>query len=646
MKGLWARFQAPLWADQPLANKGLVVVALPLVVLLLALVAVHISSRAEERAEADVRLAVAIQRDIHEVHALLAEAASGVRGYLLSGEVRFLEPYREAEAKMPATLSRLDGQIRDPDVRRRFEKIRELTVRKRQGLAGLLVVVDGARSDPARLQAELTANKVVLDSLREEIGAIQAREATLLNERLQRADRVRERSLLLIALCGLIGVLGSLVAVYLFSTGIVRRVKSLEMNAGRLERGELLAPPLPEHDELGSLARKMDEAGRLLRARESALKESEERFRLVVEGVRDYGIFALDPTGKVVSWNNGAERIKGWTADEILGQGFSAFYPPETRAVLPQVMLERATQDGRTEDEGWRLRKDGSRFWANVVITALRDDAGHLRGFSKVTRDITDRKRAEEELLAAQAAAVAANEAKSAFLSRTSHELQTPLGAVLGFAQLLDMDRAQLSESQRTAVDQIRSAGQHLEALIDDVLDISAIEAGRIDLMPGPIDIGEVVEEAVRLARSEAGTIEAGVSFTPLAGPVEAAIFADRRRVLQVMINLVSNAIKYNRPGGRVDISVERDGQAVRLWVEDTGEGLSLDHYQRVFSPFDRLGQECLGRARGTGLGLALSRQLVEAMGGAIGYGPRRDAARGTAFWVRLPGVSDDLDRG
>lgn len=622
------------WADQPLAIKGLVVVALPLAVLLLALVALDLSARAETRAEADVRAAFAIQRDIHEVHALLAEAASGVRGYLLSREDRFLDPYREAEARLPATLARLDSQIRDPEIRRRFETVRALAGRKRDGLSDLLAEASVGGDDRVALQGGLDANKAVLDRLRAEIDAMQAREANLLNLRLARADRVREQSLQLTALCAGLGILGSLGAVYLFTVGIVGRVRRLERNAGRLERGEPLEALPDEADELGRLGRRMDEAGRLLRAREQALKDSEERFRLVVEGVRDYGIFALDPQGRVVSWNTGAERIKGWSADEILGCHFSTFYPEDTRQTLPRRMLARAEADGRAEDEGWRLRKDGTRFWANVVITALRDDMGRLRGFSKVTRDITDRRRAEDALRAAEAAAVTANAAKSAFLSRTSHELQTPLGAILGFAQLLDMDRARLTADQAAAVSQIRSAGRHLESLIDDVLDISSIESGQLALDIQTLDLSAVLDEALSLVQGE---IEArNVTIERAAMPAQ-PVRGDRRRLLQVMLNLLSNAAKYNREGGEIRLTFASEPDAFTVEILDQGSGLAPSDAERVFSPFDRLGQERLGAARGTGLGLALSRQLVEAMGGAIGYRSRPDGETGTLFWVRMP---------
>ncbi len=627
-----------LWADQPLAIKGLVVVALPLAVLLGALLSLYLASRAEARAEADVRAAFAIQSDIHEVHALLAEAASGVRGYLLTGQSRFLEPYVKAEAELPATFERLDAEIRDAEVRSRFERVRDLAGRKREGLAALREVpgagTPAALERPAVLSA-LEANKAVLDALRSEIDAMQARESALLAERRARADAVRARNLGLTAVSGGIGLLGSLIAVYLFSTGIVRRVHLLEANAGRLERGERLLTLPVEADELGRLAVKLQEASDLLRQREQALREGEERFRLVVEGVRDYGIFALDPEGHVVSWNAGAERIKGWRADEILGRHFSTFYPDDTRAALPRLMLSRATEEGRAEDEGWRLRRDGTRFWANVVVTALRDEAGRLKGFSKVTRDMTDRKKAEQALSEAREVAVAASLAKSEFLSRTSHELRTPLSAILGFAQLLELDHGQLRPTQTTAVQQNLQAGRHLLALINEVLDISSIEAGRLELALEPLDLRDPLSEALDLSSPIADA--AGIRLTHDLGETPIVARADRRRLVQVALNLLSNAIKYNRPEGGAHLALSVVDGCARIIVTDDGVGVADAAASRLFTPFDRLGRERTSGIDGTGLGLALSRRLVEAMDGRIGFENRRPPSRGACFWFELP---------
>lgn len=625
--GQLARF----WTDRPLAFKGLVVVALPLLALLGALFSLYLASNAETRAEEDVRRAFAIQRDTYQVHALLAEAAAGARGYALTGEERFLEPYRKAEADLPQTVLRLDRAIRDPEVRRLFDELRTLTSRKREGLA-LIVQLASAKADANTLREALTANKRVLDTMRDRIDSIQRREAILLEQRQARVEDVRDRFLLLTAFGAIFGLLGSLAAVYLFSTGIVRRVRLLEGNAESLARGEPLTLLPDEADEIGRLAQRLARASDLLRAREQDLRDSEERFRLVVEKVRDYGIFALSPEGIVTSWNLGAERIKGWQAREILGQHFSQFYPPETRDYLPASMLDRARANGTAEDEGWRVRKDGTRFWANVVITALRDAAGELRGFAKVTRDMTERRAVEESLRLAREEAIAASLAKSEFLSRTSHELRTPLNAILGFGQLLEIDEDQLSESHRSAVRQITRAGRHLLSLINDLLDISSIEAGGAELDMEALDMADVMREAHDLAAPLISA--AGLEFRLKRPATDILAHADRRRVIQVILNLLANAAKYNRTGRFVQLDCEDQGTEVRITVTDDGPGIAPGDVPRLFKAFDRLGQQERAKVEGTGLGLALSKSLVESMGGKIGY---TAPAEGAVFWFTVP---------
>lgn len=625
------RHVARFWTDRPLAFKGLVVVALPLLALIGALFTLYLASNAETRAEEDVRRAFAIQRDTYQVHALLAEAAAGARGYALTGEARFLEPYRKAEADLPQTMTRLDGAIRDAQVRQLFEDLRMLTTRKREGLA-LIVSLAQRQSDQQALQAALTSNKRVLDTMRDRIESIQRREAILLDQRQRRVDAVRDRFLLLTAISAMVGLLGSLAAVYLFSTGIVRRVRALEGNAESLARGEPLVLLPDDADEIGRLGQRLARASDLLRAREQDLRESEERFRLVVEKVRDYGIFALSPDGVVTSWNLGAERIKGWQAPEILGQHFSAFYPHETREHLPGEMLARACANGTAEDEGWRVRKDGSRFWANVVITALRDSDGELRGFAKVTRDMSERRAAEESLKLAREEAVAASLAKSEFLSRTSHELRTPLNAILGFGQLLEIDEEHLSDRHRAAVSQITKAGRHLLSLINDLLDISSIEAGGAELEIEALDMAEVLREAYDLASPIVSA--AGLTFEFAAPAPGTMARADRRRVVQVVLNLVANAAKYNRTGRMVALACDATADAVRISVRDDGPGIAPRDVPRLFRAFDRLGQQERSRVEGTGLGLALSKSLVESMGGEIGYD---GSGRGARFWFTVP---------
>lgn len=634
---LWRRF-GTAWADLGLTAKGLVVVALPLAILLGGIAALHLSGRAEAEAENAVRRTFAIQRDIHEVHALLAEAASGVRGYRLTGREAFLEPYVRAEAMLPPTLQRLREAVQDPEIRERLDRLDGLVIQKRAGLAQLAAMegagTQGGLTDP-EVAAALISNKAVLDALRDEIDAMQRRESQLLDARRARADAERRRTLILTAAMAVVGLLGSLAAVQLLFTGVVRRVRALERDADRLERGEPLLGDDPAADEIGRLTRRLVQAGDLLRAREQALREGEDRYRRVIEGVRDYGIFALDADGRVISWNEGAERIKGWTAEEILGQSFSVFYPPDTRDHTPFRLLDIARREGRVEDEGWRVRRDGSRFWANVVITAVTDDRGDVRGFSKVTRDITERRQAEEALETARAEAERASRAKSEFLSRMSHELRTPLTAILGFDQLLDLEREELTEDQRHAVDQIGSAGRHLLGMIDEVLDIARIEAGGHALTIEEVMLEPLVREAIALHAPQAQT--AGISLESEV-PTDVRVRADRRATLQIILNLLSNGVKYNARGGSVRVRSRQESDGIVVEVEDEGPGIAPEAAHRLFTPFDRLDAERWSGAPGSGLGLALSRGLARAQGGDVEHRPRTSGS-GSVFRLRLVAV-------
>ena len=294
-------------------------------------------------------------------------------------------------------------------------------------------------------------------------------------------------------------------------------------------------------------------------------------------------------------------------------------------------MLQRARENGSAEDEGWRVRKDGSRFWANVVITALRDEEGKLRGFAKVTRDMTERRRSEEALKAAREEAEQASRAKSEFLSRTSHELRTPLNAILGFGQLLEIDEDDFASNHREAIGQITKAGRHLLSLINDLLDIASIEAGSSDLKIETLDLGVLLEEAYALAKPIVAAANLAFELDRASGDLP--VRADGRRVTQIILNLVSNAAKYNRDGTFLRLACRANGTEVQVMVEDDGPGISEAEAKRLFTPFDRLGQQDRAKIEGTGLGLALSKSLAESMGGKIGF---EGLPRGSRFWFSL----------
>jgi PAS domain S-box-containing protein len=360
---------------------------------------------------------------------------------------------------------------------------------------------------------------------------------------------------------------------------------------------------------------------------------AEESFQLMVESVSDCAIIMLDQDGRVKSWNTGAQRIKGYEAKEIIGKYKSCFYTPEDIAIhKPERALQEAAATGRFEDDGWRVRKDGSTFWANVVITAIRDSSGTLRGYATLERDMTERRRVEAELNEAKATAEAANLAKSDFLSSMSHELRTPLNAILGFAQLMQSDSPAPSPDQKVSIDQILQAGWYLLALINEVLDLSLIESGKMTLSPEPVSVGDVLSHCKSMMEPLAQKRGIALCFPEFDAP--RFVLADCTRLQQVFVNLLSNAIKYNRLNGSVTVEcVPRPRGQIRISVRDTGMGLTPEKLQQLYQPFNRLGQEA-GVEQGTGIGLVVTKRLVEAMQGTLGVESGIDA--GTTFWIDL----------
>ncbi|HEX7127361.1 MAG TPA: PAS domain-containing sensor histidine kinase [Thermodesulfobacteriota bacterium] len=367
-----------------------------------------------------------------------------------------------------------------------------------------------------------------------------------------------------------------------------------------------------------------------------------ETLSLLVSSVVDYAIFVLDPAGRVVTWNIGAERIKGYRADEIIGRHFSRFYPPEdVEAGKPAMELREASAHGSFEDEGWRVRKDGSRFWANVVITALRDAEGRPVGFAKVTRDLTERKQAEEHRIQlaierkARSEAEAAVQMRDEFLSIASHELKTPLTPLLLQMQILLRGlRAEglASYSPERLVSIIESAerqARRFAALVEQLLEVSRIAAGRLELEPEEVDLAEVARSVA--LRFDAEIARSGSPFTlALDGPVIGRW--DRLRLEQVIVNLLSNAIKYGA-GQPIELRVDRQDETARLVVRDRGIGIDPADQERIFRRFERAAPS---RAyAGLGMGLYVVRQIVEAHGGSVRVASAPGA--GTAFTVELP---------
>ncbi|WP_084168257.1 PAS domain-containing hybrid sensor histidine kinase/response regulator [Paraburkholderia acidipaludis] len=357
-----------------------------------------------------------------------------------------------------------------------------------------------------------------------------------------------------------------------------------------------------------------------------ALRQSEERFRLLVENVSDYAIFMLDPEGFVVSWNSGATNLKGYRPAEIVGQHFSVFYPTEDVADgVPERELRRAASHGRSVSEGWRVRKDGSMFWAYVTITAIHDSQGRLSGFAKVTRDMTESRRNEE--------LEHSSEQMKQFLALLAHELRNPLAPVRNAVAAMRLAPHANPETRR-AGDLIERQIAHLTRLVDDLLDVGRITSGRIELREAPLDLHEVIEHAVEAAQPFTGARQQQVAVQLPASPLR--MIGDHTRLVQVLQNVLHNASKFSPDGSGIAIDVQAGARTVQIQVRDNGCGLRPGTFESIFGLFSQDRLMPGPSENGLGIGLMLCRSLVELHGGTISAtsaGP----GTGSTFTIRLP---------
>jgi PAS domain S-box-containing protein len=371
------------------------------------------------------------------------------------------------------------------------------------------------------------------------------------------------------------------------------------------------------------------------------LPDEPQLYRLLVQSVRDYAIFALDARGYVATWNRGAQRLKGYTPEEIIGKHFRIFYPPEDIAARkPDLELAEAVRVGRVEDEGWRIRKDGTRFWASGVITAVHDASGQLVGFAKVTRDLSERRAAEQRAIddARRISAVElANLAKTEFLAAMSHELRTPLNAIGGYADLLALGiHGSLTAQQSDYVQRIRRSQQHLLGIINDLLNYTRLEAGEVAYELRLVALAGIVANVIPMIEPQ--TKNRGLE---LSAKTNEGLFAlaDPAKVEQIVLNLLSNAVKFTPAGGRVSVETFRDGERAVIRVSDTGIGIPSEKLGSIFEPFVQVGRSLKSPHEGTGLGLAISRDLARAMNGDLIV--KSQLGVGSVFDLSLPATEE-----
>ena len=362
------------------------------------------------------------------------------------------------------------------------------------------------------------------------------------------------------------------------------------------------------------------------RRQEDLLRLSEERFRLMIESVKDYAIFMLDAEGRVVSWNAGAQRIKGYTHAEIIGRHFSLFYPQEARdRKWPEEELAAAREHGRFEDEGVRVRKDGSTFWANVALTPIYEAGGVLRGYAKVTRDLTDRRRVE----ALEKAERQTNE----FLAMLAHELRNPLAPIRNALHLL-AKKPTTDPAELWVRDVLQRQTVQMTRLVDDLLDVSRITRSTVVLAKVPVDLRKAVREAADAAAQWMQARRHELALSVPDAPLE--VEADPVRLNQIIQNLLHNAAKFTPDGGRIEVRAARADATVVLTVTDNGVGMTREIADTAFELFKQ-GQQAIDRQEGgLGVGLTLVERLVTLHGGTV-EAKSEGPGKGSEFTVRLP---------
>ena len=372
----------------------------------------------------------------------------------------------------------------------------------------------------------------------------------------------------------------------------------------------------------------------------TALHDTAEQFHILVDSVEEYAIYLLDPNGNVISWNTGAEKIKGYSTEEIIGKNFASFYTADDVAAgKPQRNLREASRRGYIRDQGLRVRKDGSTFEAEVIITALRDDAGKIRGFSKVTRDITDQIRSRE-FEAEKSAAQKASKAKDDFLAALSHELRTPLTPALAAATYLQDNAEKLPPEFVEDVEIIKRNVQLQARLIDDLLDLTRIARGKLHLELEDCDVHTIIENALEMADSTIAAKQLNVS-TQLEAK-EYHILADCIRLQQVFWNLINNAVKFTAQGGQITIRTFNDkSKRIHFEITDTGIGIEPQRLASLFQPFEQADPSVTRQFGGLGLGLAISKRLVD-----LHHGRIEAESRGRSFGATFRVTLDTLPQG
>ena len=643
------------WTRLSLRSKGVVVLTIPLSALVVAQFAIY-------RVEGDV---ASVDRQVvrfydsrtalSQLRTSLSGAQAAASAYENTGERQYgtaFDQYRDTATqalnRLPALVSGTSDDGLSADIRREADQ--ELSILKslRQSSP------DAAAATPHlnRARVTMTAALTGIETLGD-------------NQERRFADAVRQREAARLRLfhtlmaCGILGPLGALFMNLVVAGRLSKRIAAVSENARRLAHGLPLEPFRRGSDEISSLAQQIEDAAYLLRKREREVKDNEQRYRDLFDRA-PIAFEETDREGMIRRFNQAVCNLLKCPSDQILGRKAWEFVAPDQQENFRQAMTERiatGTESGAFECD--YMLDDGSRITVEIRENLVRDDRDEVTGVVCSLLDVTERNLAavaarkvsqyamelrnkNEQLARALEAARLATEAKSRFLAGVSHELRTPLNGIIGFSELMyDAKLGPVSEDHKDVLSDILTSARHLLQLINDILDLSKVEAGRMEFHPESTRIDTLVYEVRDVVRplAEKKRLKLGISV-----PSEFTAVVDPARFKQVLYNYLSNAVKFTPESGRVEVRVRREeDSSFRLEVEDTGVGISPDEIAKLFQEFQQLPNSRKAE-QGTGLGLALTRHIVEAQGGSVSV--RSVKGSGSVFAAVFPLVSVPISNG
>jgi PAS domain S-box-containing protein len=625
------------WRRVSLRAQGVAVLVFPMAVLFAALFSVYWAEIDVHTAESALSQSYDTRAEIMSLHSSLLDAEAARSGYLATGQDRFLTTYRGALASIATSLHRLSLRAGDtPAAREPRSRVQRLVPEELALLEQLPAGLNEEKTKMAEIQASLSL-------ISDEEERIFAGEGYV-------RDLARQRLFRTVVVCGIIGPLGALFIHLLLAGRLVRRIEKVEENAHRLAHGLPLEKFPAGTDEIASLARELENADVLMRAREHNMRDSERRYRdLFDQAPIPYE--ETDREGTVRRFNQAVCALLKSTPAQILGRSAWDFVSPDQQEAFREAMMERIASGVETGPfECDYMLEDGTRIAVEIRENPIRNTEGEVTGICRSLLDVTERNLAaiaarkveqyamelrnkNEQLARALDAARSATEAKSRFLASVSHELRTPLNGIIGFSELMHDGRlGPVSEDQLDVLGDILTSARHLLQLINDILDLSKVEAGKMEFRPELCNIDKLVYEVRDVVRPLAEKKKLHLCVTAPPGLVAEI---DTSRFKQVLYNYLSNAVKFTPTEGSVELRVTQQDEAFfKLEVEDTGIGIPANEVSRLFQEFQQVPNSRKAE-QGTGLGLALTRHIVEAQGGSVAV--RSTPGQGSVFSAVLP---------